>query len=75
MNVLATQRGEPRTTRRCSRTSRRGGRPRSSHITGALVREAGRVSVPVPLHTALYAPGQGPQASWEPRLTLQCVGS
>jgi 2-dehydropantoate 2-reductase len=36
------------------------------HITGALVREAGRVGVPVPLHTALYGLVKGREASWEP---------
>ena len=54
MNVLATQARAPRTARRCSRTSRLGARPRSTLITGALVREAERLGVPAPLHTALY---------------------
>src|SRR2546430_56808 len=36
------------------------------HITGALVREAARVGVPVPLHTALYSLVKGREASWDP---------
>lgn len=34
-------------------------------ITGALVREAGRHGVPVPLHTALYRLVKGKEASWQ----------
>ena len=34
------------------------------HITGALVREAGRVGVPVPLHTAMYRLVKAREASW-----------
>ena len=34
------------------------------HITGALVREAERVAVPVPLHTALYRLVKAREASW-----------
>ena len=33
-------------------------------ITGALVREAGRHGVPVPLHTALYRLVKAKEASW-----------
>ena len=33
-------------------------------ITGALVREAARVGVPVPLHTALYRLVKAREASW-----------
>jgi 2-dehydropantoate 2-reductase len=36
------------------------------HITGALVREAERLDVPVPLHTALYRLVKAREASWEP---------
>jgi len=36
------------------------------HITGALVREAGRYGVPVPLHTALYRLVRAREASWQP---------
>ena len=34
------------------------------HITGALVREAERVGVPIPLHTALYRLVKAREASW-----------
>jgi 2-dehydropantoate 2-reductase len=33
-------------------------------ITGALVREAAKHDVPVPLHTALYGLLKGREASW-----------
>ena len=33
-------------------------------ITGAVVREAARHDVPVPLHTALYALVKAKEASW-----------
>jgi 2-dehydropantoate 2-reductase len=36
------------------------------HITGALVREAERVGVPVPLHTTLYRLVRAREASWAP---------
>jgi 2-dehydropantoate 2-reductase len=36
------------------------------HITGALVREADRLGVAVPLHTALYRLVKAREASWEP---------
>jgi 2-dehydropantoate 2-reductase len=36
------------------------------HITGALVREAGRLGVPVPLHTAMYRLVKAREASWVP---------
>jgi 2-dehydropantoate 2-reductase len=36
------------------------------HITGALVREAEKAGVEVPLHTALYRLVRGREASWEP---------
>jgi 2-dehydropantoate 2-reductase len=35
------------------------------HITGALIREAERVGVPVPLHTTLYRLVRAREASWE----------
>ena len=36
------------------------------HITGALVREAERLGVPVPLHLTLYRLVRAREASWEP---------
>jgi 2-dehydropantoate 2-reductase len=36
------------------------------HITGALVREAERLGVPVPLHTAMYRLVKAREASWVP---------
>ncbi len=36
-------------------------------ITGALVREANRVGVPVPLHTALYRLVKAKEDSWVPK--------
>jgi 2-dehydropantoate 2-reductase len=36
------------------------------HITGALVREAERRGVPVPLHTAMYRLVKAREASWVP---------
>ena len=46
-------------------------------ITGALVREAARVAVPVPLHTAVYRLVKAREASYEPSqgLTRQFTGS
>jgi 2-dehydropantoate 2-reductase len=65
MNVLATQRGsrhypsmlEDVEAQRLTEID---------HITGALVREADRLGVAVPLHTALYRLVKAREASWEP---------
>jgi 2-dehydropantoate 2-reductase len=65
MNVHATQRGNRHYPSMLEDVEAR--RPTEiDHITGALVREAGRVGVPVPLHTALYSLVKGREASWEP---------
>jgi 2-dehydropantoate 2-reductase len=65
MNVLATRRGSRHYPSMLEDVEAR--RPTEiDHITGALVREAGRVGVPVPLHTALYSLVKGREASWEP---------
>jgi 2-dehydropantoate 2-reductase len=65
MNVLATQRGSRHYPSMLEDVEAR--RPTEiDHITGALVREAARVGVPVPLHTALYSLVRGREASWEP---------
>lgn len=63
MNVLATRRGsahypsmlEDVTARRATEVDT---------ITGALVREAGRVGVPVPLHETMYRLIKAKEASW-----------
>jgi 2-dehydropantoate 2-reductase len=63
MNVLATQRGSRHYPSMLEDVEAR--RPTEiEHITGALVREAGRRGVPVPLHTALYRLVRGREASW-----------
>jgi len=65
MNVLATQRGSRHYPSMLEDVEAR--RPTEiEHITGALVREAARVGVPVPLHAALYSLVKGREASWEP---------
>src|SRR4029079_11482824 len=65
MNVLATQRGSRHYPSMLEDVEAR--RPAEiEHITGALVREAGRLDVPVPLHTALYRLVRGKEASWQP---------
>ncbi len=65
MNVLATQRGSRHYPSMLEDVEAR--RPTEiEHITGALVREADRLGVPVPLHTALYRLVRGREASWEP---------
>jgi 2-dehydropantoate 2-reductase len=65
MNVLATQRGSRHYPSMLEDVEAR--RPTEiDHITGALVREAGRVGVPVPLHMALYSLVKGREASWDP---------
>ena len=61
MNVLAVRRGETEAAAGAYahvpsmlEDVRAGRRTEVDFITGALVREAGRVGVPVPLHTAMY---------------------
>ncbi len=63
MNVLATQRGSRHYPSMLEDVEAR--RPTEiEHITGALVREAGRQGVPVPLHTTLYRLVRAREASW-----------
>jgi 2-dehydropantoate 2-reductase len=63
MNVLATQRGSRHYPSMLEDVEAR--RPTEiDHITGALVREAERVGVPVPLHSAMYRLVKGREASW-----------
>ena len=63
MNVLATQRGSRHYPSMLEDVEAR--RPTEiDHITGALVREAERLGVPVPLHTALYRLVRAREASW-----------
>jgi 2-dehydropantoate 2-reductase len=63
MNVLATQRGYAHRPSMLEDVEAR--RPTEIDlITGALVREAGRLGIPVPLHTALYALVKGKEASY-----------
>jgi 2-dehydropantoate 2-reductase len=65
MNALATQRGFRHYPSMLEDVEAR--RPTEiEHITGALVREAERVGVPVPLHTALYQLVRASEASWAP---------
>jgi 2-dehydropantoate 2-reductase len=65
MNVLATQRGSRHYPSMLEDVEAH--RPTEiEHITGALVREAERLGVPVPLHTALYRLVRGKEASWQP---------
>jgi 2-dehydropantoate 2-reductase len=65
MNVLATQRGSRHYPSMLEDVEAR--RPTEiEHITGALVREAERVGVPVPLHTTLYRLVRAREASWAP---------
>ena len=65
MNVLATRRGSRHYPSMLEDVEAR--RPTEiEHITGALVREAGKAGVEVPLHTALYRLVRGREASWEP---------
>ena len=65
MNVHATRRGSRHYPSMLEDVEAR--RPTEiEHITGALVREAERVGVPVPLHTALYRLVRAREASWEP---------
>jgi 2-dehydropantoate 2-reductase len=63
MNVHATQRGSRHYPSMLEDVEAH--RPTEiEHITGALVREAGRRGVPVPLHTALYRLVRAREASW-----------
>ena len=63
MNVLATQRGHAHYPSMLEDVSAQ--RPTEIElITGSLVREANRVGVPVPLHTALYALVRGKESSY-----------
>jgi 2-dehydropantoate 2-reductase len=65
MNLLATRRGSRHYPSMLEDVEAR--RPTEiEHITGALVREAGRLGVPVPLHLALYRLIRAREASWEP---------
>jgi 2-dehydropantoate 2-reductase len=64
MNVLATQRGSRHYPSMLEDVEAR--RPTEvDHITGALVREAGRRGVAVPLQAAMYRLVKGREASWE----------
>ena len=63
MNVLATKRGHAH--RPSMLEDVQAGRPTEVElITGSLVREADRLGVPVPLHTALYALVRGKESSY-----------
>jgi 2-dehydropantoate 2-reductase len=63
MNVLATRRGSAHYPSMLEDVTAR--RPTEIDlITGALVREAARVGVPVPLHTALYRLVKAKEKSW-----------
>jgi 2-dehydropantoate 2-reductase len=69
MNVLAVRRGETRASDYAHVPSMledvRAERPTEvDFITGALVREAERLGVPVPLHTAMYRLVKGREASF-----------
>ena len=65
MNVLATRRGSRHYPSMLEDvTAHR--RTEIDHITGALVREAERLGVPVPLHTAMYRLVKAREASWAP---------
>ncbi|HEY7017253.1 MAG TPA: ketopantoate reductase family protein [Gaiellaceae bacterium] len=65
MNVHATQRGHWHYPSMLEDVEAH--RPTEiDHITGALVREAGRLGVPVPLHTALLRLVHAKEDSWNP---------
>ncbi|MGZ4257296.1 MAG: ketopantoate reductase family protein [Gaiellaceae bacterium] len=65
MNVHATKRGSRHFPSMLEDVEAR--RPTEiEHITGALVHEAQKTGVEVPLHTALYRLVKGREASWEP---------
>jgi 2-dehydropantoate 2-reductase len=63
MNVLATRRGSRHYPSMLEDVDARR-RTEIDHITGALVREAERLGVPVPLHTAMYRLVKAREASW-----------
>jgi len=64
MNVHATQRGSRHYPSMLEDVQAK--RPTEiEHITAALVREAEKAGVEVPLHTALYRLVKGREASWE----------
>ncbi len=63
MNVLATQRGSAHYPSMLEDVDEQR-QTEIELITGAVVREAERHDVPVPLHTALYALVKGKEASW-----------
>lgn len=70
MNVLATRRGSAHYPSMLEDVDAR--RPTEIElITGALVREAGRCGVPVPLHTAMYGLVRAKEASWQVELSGQ----
>ena len=63
MNVHATRRGSSHYPSMLEDVESR--RPTEiESITGALVREAERLNVPVPLHTTLYRLVRAKEASW-----------
>jgi 2-dehydropantoate 2-reductase len=65
MNVLATQRGSKHYPSMLEDVQAE--RPTEiDSITGALVREARRLGVPVPLHLAMYRLVKAREASWQP---------
>ena len=65
MNVLATERGSRHYPSMLEDVEAH--RPTEiEHITGALVREAERLGVPAPLHTALYRLVRAKEVSWVP---------
>jgi 2-dehydropantoate 2-reductase len=63
MNVVATRRGSAHYPSMLEDVDERR-ETEIELITGALVREAARYDVPVPLHTAVYALVKAKQASW-----------
>ncbi len=63
MNVLATRRGSAHYPSMLEDVQARR-RTEIDLITGALVREAGRLGVPVPLHSAMYRLVKAKEASW-----------
>ncbi len=64
MNVLATQRGSAHYPSMLEDVEAQ--RPTEIDlITGALVREADRRDVPIPLHTAMYRLIKAREASWD----------
>ena len=70
MNVLATKRGSAHYPSMLEDVDARR-QTEIGLITGALVREAGRSGVPVPLHTAMYGLVKAKEASWHVSLSGQ----